>query len=93
MFSATVSSGSRFSSWNTKPTRCRRSTACWRWDSRDSSFPHSRTVPDEDRSSPAAHWSSVDLPDPETPSTAVNEPAGNDIDTPSSAVTAPRPRP
>ena len=93
MFSVTVSSGSRFSSWNTKPTRCRRSTACLRWDSRDSSWPHSRTAPDEDRSSPAAHCSRVDLPDPDTPSTAVNEPAAKDRDTPSSAVTEPRPRP
>jgi hypothetical protein len=93
MFSATLSSGSRFSSWKTKPTRCRRSTACRRAESRDSSFPHSRTVPDVGRSSPAAHCSSVDLPDPETPSTAVNEPAAKDRDTPCSAVSAPRPRP
>jgi len=35
----------------------------------------------------------VDLPDPDTPSTAVNEPAANDSDTRSSAATAPRRRP
>ena len=93
MFSATASSGSRLRSWKTKPTRCRRSTAWRRWDSPASSVPHSRIVPEVGRSSPAAHCSSVDLPDPETPSTAVNEPAANDSDTRSSAGTAPRRRP
>ena len=93
MFSATVSSGSRLRSWNTKPTRRRRSTAWRRWESPARFVPQSRTAPAEGRSSPAAHCSSVDLPDPETPSTAVNEPGANDSDTRSSAATAPRRRP
>ena len=51
------------------------------------------TRPDVTRSSPAAHCSSVDLPDPETPSTAVNDPAANARHTPSRAGTALRRRP
>jgi len=78
MFSATVSSGSRFSSLEHESRRAAaRSTACWRWDSRDSFLPaqphRAGRGPFEPR---PRNWSSVDLPDPETPSTAVNEPRG-----------------
>src|SRR4051794_37924355 len=50
-------------------------------------------LPDVARSRPAASWSSVDLPEPEGPMTAVKVPRSNPSVTPSSARTAPSPRP
>ena len=51
------------------------------------------TRPETGRSSPAAHWSSVDLPEPDGPITAVKVPAGQERLTWSSAVMASAPLP
>jgi hypothetical protein len=51
--------------------------------------PAMRTSPEVTLSSPAAHCSSVDLPDPDGPMTAVNVPAANAAVTPPSASTLP----
>lgn len=40
------------------------------------SVPPSRTGPADGRSSPAAHWMKVDLPEPDGPTIAVNVPRG-----------------
>ncbi|MQY20931.1 hypothetical protein NRB20_40400 [Nocardia sp. RB20] len=44
------------------------------------------TAPEDGRSSPAARRSSVDLPQPEGPTTATNSPRRTDSDTEDSAV-------
>ena len=87
IFSATVRVGTRLRVWNTKPTRRRRSTDNRRRLSRERSRPLRRTVPEVGRSNPAAHWSNVDLPEPDRPITTVSVPRRNEVDTPSSAVT------
>ncbi|GAB3905167.1 hypothetical protein GCM10027612_74260 [Microbispora bryophytorum subsp. camponoti] len=56
-------------------------------------MPPITTVPDVGRSSPAAQCSSVDLPEPEGPITAVKVPWPKPRVTPSRAVTAPGPEP
>jgi hypothetical protein len=79
--------------WKTKPMRSRRSRVSRRSLSPVSSVPPTRTEPDVGRSSPAAHCSSVDLPEPDGPMTAVNVPGPKPSETPSSAVTPPSPSP
>ena len=74
--------------WKTKPTLDRRSLVSLFSDSRARSCPASRTVPEVGRSKPAAQCSSVLLPDPDGPITAVNECRANSALTPSSARTA-----
>src|SRR5215813_11478719 len=51
------------------------------------------TVPEVGRSSPAATFKNVLLPEPDGPIKAVNDPAASATLTPSSATTAPSPRP
>jgi len=73
--------------WKTKPIRSRRSFVSAVSDRPDSSVSPSQTCPDVGRSSPAAVWSSVLLPDPDGPITAVKVPRWNTASTPASAVT------
>src|SRR5829696_4900164 len=73
-FSYALSDGSRLDAWKTKPIRARRSLVSRTGLSVPRSVSPSRTRPEEGRSKPAAHCSRVDLPDPDAPMTAVNEP-------------------
>jgi hypothetical protein len=74
--------------WNTNPIRSRRNRVSAASLPPVISEPSTRTIPLSGRSRPAAHCSSVDLPDPEGPITAVNVPRARLSDTPSSALTA-----
>ena len=93
MFCAAVSDGSRLNDWNTNPTRWRRKRASRRSPMPVSSVPPIRTEPRSGRSRPAAHCSSVVLPDPEGPMIAVNVPGSKPSEMSSSARTVPSPRP
>src|SRR5215472_9332583 len=93
MFCATVSDGNRLNAWNTNPIRSRRSTVSCRSLKPASSVPPNPTVPEVGRSSPAATFKNVLLPEPDGPIKAVNDPAASATLTPSSATTAPSPRP
>ncbi len=73
--------------WNTKPMRSRRSRVSAVSFSPVRSVPARTTRPPVGRSRPAAHCSSVDLPDPEGPMIAVNDPLGMERVTSSRAVT------
>ena len=75
MFWATVSEGSRLKAWKTNPIRSRRRIVSRRSLSRASSVSPSATVPEVGRSSPAATFRNVLLPEPDGPMIAVNEPA------------------
>lgn len=90
-FCSAVSAGSRLKDWKTKPTWVLRSLVSERCPIPVSSWPPSRTLPEVGRSRPTAHWSSVLLPDPEGPITAVKLPLGSATPTPRSACSAPRP--
>src|SRR5262249_45016614 len=78
----------RLNDWNTNPIRSRRSRASARSDMPARSIPSSVTDPDVGRSRPAAQCSSVDLPDPDGPITAVKLPLPKPSVTASSAVVA-----
>jgi hypothetical protein len=58
--------------WKMMPIRSRRSTASSFSGSLVMSWPATRTAPASGRSSPDPHCSSVLLPDPDGPMTAVN---------------------
>ena len=88
MFWATVRVASRLYCWKTKPIRLRRNFVSSASVPPVISSPSTTTMPLSGRSSPAAHCSSVDLPEPEGPITAVNVPRGRASVTPSRAVTA-----
>ncbi|MDH6546885.1 hypothetical protein M2162_000982 [Streptomyces sp. SAI-041] len=88
VFCATVSVSSRLYCWNTNPTRPRRNLVSSASPPPVSSVPSTRTIPLSGRSRPAAHCSSVDLPDPDGPITAVKVPRPRLRVTPSRAVTA-----
>ena len=92
-FCAAVSAPSRLKDWKTKPSRSRRSRASALSPSAETSVSPRCTRPEVGRSSPAADCSSVDLPDPEGPMTAVNVPGSKPSVTPSSARTVPSPEP
>ena len=85
--------GSRLYAWNTNPTRSRRSLVSCRSLRGESSVPPIQICPLVTASSPAMQCISVDLPDPDGPITAINEPAGMSKLTASSAVTAAGPCP
>jgi hypothetical protein len=93
MFWATVSDGSRLKAWNTNPIRSRRKIVNRRSLSCPRSVSPSTTLPVEGRSSPAATFRNVLLPEPDGPMIAVNDPGGSAALTPSRATTAPSPRP
>ena len=92
-FCAAVSAGMRLNAWKTKPTRSRRSRVSDLSDSPPRWMPSISTSPEVTRSSPAAQCSSVDLPDPDGPITAVNVPCGMRTSTPSRAATVRSPAP
>ncbi|EHM28809.1 hypothetical protein SPW_2769 [Streptomyces sp. W007] len=92
-FCSTVSEGNRLKAWKTKPRRLRRSSVSSFSFIPVISVPPSRTDPADGRSSPAAHWRKVDLPEPDGPMIAVNVPRGRARSTPARACTAPAPRP
>ena len=75
MFWVTVSEGIRLNAWKTNPIRSRRRIVSRRSLSPASSVSPSATVPEVGRSSPAATWRIVLLPDPDGPMIAVNDPA------------------
>jgi signal transduction histidine kinase len=89
MFCATVSDGSRLKAWKTNPIRSRRRIVNRRSLSCARSASPSATLPEVGRSSPAATFSSVLLPEPDGPMIAVNDPRGSAALTPSRAATAP----
>ena len=89
MFWATVSEGSRLKAWKTNPIRSRRRIVSFRSLSLASSVSPSATVPEVGRSSPAATFRNVLLPEPDGPMIAVNDPRASPTLTPSSATTAP----
>ncbi len=86
-FSAAVSVGTKLNDWNTKPTRSRRSRVSCRSSSEQRLTSSMYKVPLSTVSSQARQCRSVDLPEPEGPSTAVNRPAPIATDTSSRAVT------
>jgi hypothetical protein len=88
-FCSTVSVGIRLKRWKTKPIRLRRNLVSAVSSSPVISVPATYTRPSSGRSSPAAQWSRVLLPEPDGPITAVNVPDGRLRDTPSRAVTVP----
>jgi hypothetical protein len=81
--------GRRWKAWNTSDTRPRRSRARPSSPSRDSSLPSSRTLPWLGRSSPAAMAISVDLPEPDGPTTATRSPGSMAKSTPRRISTGP----
>lgn len=87
MFSSTVSAPMRLKAWKTNPILVRRNSVSWDSDSPDSSVSPIQTRPEVGRSSPAAVWSSVLLPEPEGPITAVKVPRPKLTSTPAKAVT------
>jgi len=93
MLPAAESTGSRLKAWKTKPMRSRRSRVSRRSGIEVISSPPIHTRPEVGRSSPAMQCSRVDLPDPDGPITAVNDPAGTSILTPLSAVMVAGPAP
>ena len=93
MFWATVSDGSRLKAWKTNPIRSRRRIVSRRSLRCARSVPPSATLPEVGRSSPAATFRNVLLPEPDGPMIAVNDPGESAALTPSRATTAPSPRP
>src|SRR3954447_10812746 len=93
MFCATVSDGIRLNAWKTNPIRLRRRIVRRRSLSFDNSVSPSATAPVVGRSSPAATWRNVLLPEPDGPMIAVNDPGSSSTLTPSRATTAPSPLP
>jgi hypothetical protein len=92
-FCAALSDGIRLKDWKMNPICSRRSTVSAVSPRRPSRVPLMLTSPESGRSSPAAHCSRVDLPEPDGPITAVKEPAGKVSVTRSRAVTVPGPFP
>src|SRR5688572_6869522 len=79
-FCSAVSTGSRLYDWKTKPiVRARHAASCPGLIALTSS-PATRTVPRVGLSSPATRFSSVDLPDPEGPISAVKLPSSKSIE-------------
>src|SRR6185295_2817208 len=73
-FSSAVSAGSSWNDWNTKPSMRPRSSARRSSSSWKRSWPSMCTEPLVGVSSPASSASSVDLPEPEAPTTASASP-------------------
>ncbi len=74
MFWATVSDGSRLKAWNTNPIRSRRRIVNPRSLRSARPVPPSATLPEVGRSSPAATFRNVLLPEPDGPMIAVKDP-------------------
>ena len=88
MFCATVSDGSRLKAWKTNPIRSRRRIVNRRSLRCARSIPPRATLPEVGRSSPAATFRNVLLPEPDGPMIAVNDPRDSAALTPSRATTA-----
>src|SRR5262245_9670579 len=73
-FSSALSAGSSWNDWNTKPRVRPRSSARRSSSSANTSVPSSSTVPALGVSRPARMARSVDLPEPEAPTTATASP-------------------
>ena len=73
--SCTLRCGSTWKAWNTKPSFSRRSRACAGSGSACTSLAVEQHAAGVDGSSPAMQFSSVDLPTPDSPSSATNSPA------------------
>ena len=93
MFSSALSIGSRLKNWKTKPMWSRRSSVSSVSSSLVMSMPSSSTVPSVGRSRPASRWTSVDLPEPDGPITAVSCPLRISTSTSRRASTAVSPWP
>ena len=85
---STLCCSARKNCWNTNPIRRARSPASSRSAIRATSIPVMRTVPAVGLSRVPIRCSSVDLPDPDGPTTAISSPAVTDRLTRSSARTA-----
>ena len=86
-FSAAVSEAMRLYSWKTKPVCLARNRARLAGFIPEVTVPSVVTVPAVGSSRPAMQCSSVDLPDPDAPTTAVKLPSGKSASTWSSATT------
>ena len=73
-FSTTVSVGSSWKNWKMTPTVRPRHWATLLSDRPGRLVPPMTTLPDVGRSMPVIMFISVDLPDPERPTTAMNSP-------------------
>ena len=93
MFCATVSDGSRLKAWTTNPIRSRRRIVNRRSLRCARSVRPRATLPEVGRSSPAATFRSVLLPEPDGPMIVVNDPGDSAALTPLRATTVPAPRP
>ena len=79
-FCSAVSTGSRLYDWKTKPmVRARQAASCAALIALTSS-PATRTVPRVGLSRPATRLSSVDLPEPDGPMSAVKLPSSKSIE-------------
>ena len=85
--SAALKEAMRLYSWKTKPTWRARNRARSAGRIPEVTVPSMVTWPSVGSSSPAMQCSSVDLPDPEAPTTAVKLPSGRSASTWSRAVT------
>ncbi len=86
MFSAAVRFGRSLKSWNTQP-RFRRSSGTFERFSRPRSRPPTMMRPPVGSTSFSRRRMSVDLPEPDAPTTKTNSPLSMTKETPSSAVT------
>ena len=91
MFCSAVSVGSRLNDWKTKPILSRRTLVTWRSGIDTMSTSPMNTDPAVGRSRPAMQCISVDLPDPDGPMIAVNEPLAMATETSSTATTGASP--
>ena len=83
---------SRWNCWNTNPSRAARRPANEASDIDVTSCPSTSMLPDVGRSSVPITLSSVDLPEPDGPTTATSSPSATCSDTPASACTGGDPR-
>ena len=88
-FSTTVSVGSSWKNWKITPTVRPRHSAVLPSDRPARSWPATVTVPPVARSMPVIMFISVDLPQPDRPTTAMNSPRSTWRSTPSSARNGP----
>jgi hypothetical protein len=87
-FSYAVSTGTRLYAWKMKPTVSRRNSAAPPFDSPEMSRPAISTVPLVGASSAPMMFSSVVLPEPDGPASAVNSPSPMSRSVPRSACTS-----
>jgi hypothetical protein len=88
-FSTTVSVGSSWKNWKMTPTVRPRQTAVRPSDMSARSWPATATRPAVARSMPVIMFMSVDLPQPDRPTTLMNSPASTWRSTPSRARNGP----